>query len=357
MQNEKDYFMDEEKQIDVIKLIKPFKTGLTDKQVEILITLSDNKGHAAHELAKAIGSQESYVSALLKELSSDEFGSLIDSFSIQSFHLKDPIFLVRKLQESRDPISKYIFNNMSDSFKENFSSPDLRTVSTILALGLDGFLIDVNLFNRERFSGIKLSEYATKLLTLKENLKPGSIRILNRILIEDAYPDELCKTRTSLIHQILRPSSTDSKLPYFINPDLRTFYLIVDHLTYEIRLDESRLAVMDTRLNGVLSVYSGFGDLFISRSELEKGIKDGKYDMIYYKARYAKKINNLWKFMTSNYVGELMKKCGYKEILRVDLPDEFDYQKFLEISGEKGYISQEELNELKQLFSQGFGAN
>jgi hypothetical protein len=350
--------MDSAKQIDVIKLIKPLKMDLVEKNVKILMALSDNKGYGEYQLAKMIGSSKSYVNGLLKELSSDNFGCMIDSYSIQSFHIKDSLSLLHKLQDQRDYLSKYIFKNMPNEFKENLANSDLRMIRFLLALILDSFLIDVNLYNKERFFGVKLSEDAKKLLTIKEHLKMGSIRILNRILIEDAYPDEICKTRIPLIYLGGRRSPNGSKHPYFINLDLRTFLLIVEDLESKIVLDRSQLEKLLSRLNSDMREYSGFEDFFLERSELEKGIKEGNYDIHYYRDRYEKNINILMQFMTSNYVGELMKKFGYKDILKKALLiKEFDYAKFFEISLENGYISADEMDELKLELVQKIIAN
>jgi hypothetical protein len=347
MQGENDYFMDLVKQIDGIELLKPIKTVLKDRQVDILIALSDNKGHAAYELAKAIDTQESYLSTLLTELSSYEFGGSADSYSIRPLHLKDPMSLLHKLQDQRDPLSKYIFKKMLPPFKENPPGSSLETIGYYLSLGLDGFLSDVNLYSRERFAGVKLSEDAKKLLNLKEKLNGGDIRFLNRILIEDAYPNEICKTRISLIHQVKRVDSNNIKHLIFINLDLRTFYIIVNHLVYEIRLDKSRLFESDMRVFKKLNEFEGF---FIERSELKKEIKEDAY-----RKRYNKNMGILFSFMTSSYVGELIKKYGLNVIFKAVLPlDRFDYQKFLEIFAKKGYISLEEINDLKKAFSEKF---
>jgi len=88
--------------------IEPIDVDLTDKHIDILRILSDNKGHASVELAKGIKSWEPYAIKLLGELASPKFGNFDDSISMNYYHLKDPLSLLHKIQDQRDPISKYL---------------------------------------------------------------------------------------------------------------------------------------------------------------------------------------------------------------------------------------------------------
>lgn len=345
--------MDQKNRIDLIGLINPIKIDLTDKESAILIELSDNKGYAEFELAQKIDSNSTYVNGLIKNLSKNNFGSLIDSISIQSFHLKDPLSLFHKIQDQRDPISRYLFKHSPLLQDGNLARDDLEVLSFYLALSLDGALIDPDLYNQEIFSKIKLSEYAQRLLSKKEDLKMGSIRILNRILIEDAYPAEISKSRYSLIYGSLRFGSNESRKPYFLNPDLCTFYFIMADLKLKLELERSKVQVLEARLMAEIRGFSGFADFFVDRLEIEKSIRDGHYDMAYFRKRYVEKINTLMKFITSNYVGELIKRYGYKVILtEVIHIYGFDFIKFIEIHGENGHFNDKEINELNQILIQ-----
>ena len=345
--------MDKKNRIDLIGLINPIKIDLTDKESAILMELLDNKGYAEFELARKIDSNSSYVNELLKKLSKNKFGSLIDSISIQSFHLKDPLSLFHKIHDQRDPISKYLFKHSPLLRDGNLARDDLEVLSFSLALSLDGALIDPDLYNQERFSNVKLSKYAQELLSKKEDLKKGSIRILNRILIEDAYPAEITKSRYSLIYGSLRFGPNGSRKPYFLNPDLCTFYFIMADLKLKLELERSKVQVLEARLMAEIRGFSGFEDFFVDRLEIEKNIKDGHYDMTHFRERYVEKINTLMKFMTSNYVGELIKRYGYKVILRKVIHIyEFNYIKFIEIHVENGHFNETEIKELNQILIQ-----
>jgi hypothetical protein len=183
-----------------------------------------------------------------------------------------------------------------------------------LSYGLKPALYDRHLYSKERFEQVNLSEDTKRLLILKEKLDVENIRLLNRSLIADTYPNEICKAKTSLIHQELRVVSNKSTILHFINPDLRTFNFIERKLEYEIHLDKSRLDVMEARLENYRS------EAFFDRSQLEKEIKDGRYDMIYFKKRYMKNTDMLFNFLISNYAKEVLNKYKHGEEFTVILP-------------------------------------
>lgn len=278
--------MDTKVGIRIDRRIKPLKVDLKGEQVDILIVLSDNEGYSKTELAKITDIRKSYVVKLLNELSSYEFGDLSDSLSIQYFHLKDPLSLAHKIEDQRDQISKYIYKNMYKAVIETFTNSNKYIISLFLAVGLNHILFDENFYNGERFSGVKLSEDARKLIALKKDLKGGSIRILNRILIEDTYPDEICQTRIPLIHELSRSVPGKSRHPYFINSDLRTFILIVEHLKNNIILDRNIIEVMKTRLKIELKPFRGIEKFCEEDPSILEQIKIGKMDLNYYTSRY-----------------------------------------------------------------------
>lgn len=109
-----------------IKIFDPKELiDLTDKHIDILRILSDNKGHASFELAKGIKSWEPYTNTLLGELASPKFGNFDDSISINYYHLKDPLSLLHKIQDQRDPISKYLVKNDLELGNFNLHKQDL----------------------------------------------------------------------------------------------------------------------------------------------------------------------------------------------------------------------------------------
>jgi hypothetical protein len=341
--------MDKKETTIIDELIKDLNVDLSDKAVDILITLSDNKGYTKLELEDIIKKPEkkgSYVYELLGELSSENFGDLTDSYSIQSYHIKDPLSLAHKIHDQRDMVSKYIFKHMNEYWMKDLSNPNSSTIEIVLPIGLNELLDDANLYNKERFREVKLSKDAEELIKRKEELKERKIRILNRVLIADAYPNEIYKTKISLIHKSSRGRYESSRDRYFINLDIRVFKFIVEHLKDEIMLDRNELNLLEIKYKKNMKILGEYARKLDS-PELQKLIKHGKYDITFFTNRYGRRISNLWKFMTSNYVRELNDKYGNNEILMIvyGLPsNEFDWMKYLYIFGEKKLILEEEIN-------------
>jgi hypothetical protein len=316
--------------IDILDIIKQMRVDLTEIEVKIIIALSDNKGYSLTELAEIVGSYDTYLCNKLNGLSSEKFGNFMDSYSIQYHHIIDPSSLFQLIQDKNNPISKYIFNKIN-IILEDFAAKDTFMEMASLSMGLNNILSDQNLYNRERFAGIKLSNDAIKLINMRANLKGEKIRILNRILLEDAYPNEICRTRFSLIHQSFRKKTEGSKNPYYLNSDLRTFKFITEFLVDAIKKDRYKILEMKTRLESYMRGFGGFDKLFPEDAvnDVERLIKDDDRDLTFYKTRYKKNIDDLWKFMTSNYVGEQTKKYGGTSISINGLErNEFDSIKY-----------------------------
>jgi hypothetical protein len=243
-------------------------------------------------------------------------------------------------------VSKYIFKHMNEYWMKDLSNPNSSTIEIVLPIGLNELLDDANLYNKERFREVKLSKDAEELIKRKEELKERKIRILNRVLIADAYPNEIYKTKISLIHKSSRGRYESSRDRYFINLDIRVFKFIVEHLKDEIMLDRNELNLLEIKYKKNMKILGEYARKLDS-PELQKLIKHGKYDITFFTNRYGRRISNLWKFMTSNYVRELNDKYGNNEILMIvyGLPsNEFDWMKYLYIFGEKKLILEEEIN-------------
>lgn len=312
----KDCFMEKEGKSIISKLIGNLNMNMEDEAIDILITLSDNKGYTKLGLESAIKKntkkQGAYVYALLEKLSSNNFGDLVDSFSIQSYHIKDPLILTHKILNQNDLISKYIFNNIDELWMEELTSTNPSNIELFLPISLNKFLNNAEFYNKERFRWVQLSEEARELIRIKDELKGGKIRFLNRILIADAFPNEIYKTKISLIHGFR--GSSDSANKYFINLDLRVFKFIVEKLKEDIVYDRKELDYLTGKLAGYLKIFKGY-DKYLDIPEMEKFIKDGNCDIPFYKKRYEMRIKRLWKFMTSKYVQEIAEKYGDPEIL------------------------------------------
>ena len=107
---------------------------------------------------------------------------------------KDVSALVAKLTAKADPLSAFLASNLSDStlqtltrFKEVGAGVTAARVA--LAQDLNSLILKTNIYTPERFSGVTLQDKTKQLLA--PDAPPRSMPRLNRLLLADAYPQEL----------------------------------------------------------------------------------------------------------------------------------------------------------------------
>jgi fucose permease len=107
---------------------------------------------------------------------------------------KDVSALAAKLTAKADPVSAFLASNLSDStlqtlarFKEVGAGVTAARVA--LAQDLNSLILKTNIYTPERFSGVTLQDKTKQLLA--PDAPPRSMPRLNRLLLADAYPQEL----------------------------------------------------------------------------------------------------------------------------------------------------------------------
>lgn len=115
---------------------------------------------------------------------------------------EDPFGLVRKLRQYRDPVSLYLWDQFSEETRQLVGSEDTGrqlevsgdsdvSPKALRALidELNKLLQDGDLYDEERFREVTLSEETRRLI--EENPRGWGLIRLNRLLLEQAYPDEI----------------------------------------------------------------------------------------------------------------------------------------------------------------------
>jgi fucose permease len=107
---------------------------------------------------------------------------------------KDVSALASKLTAKADPVSAFLAANLSDStlqtlarFKEVGAGVTAARVA--LAQDLNSLILKTNIYTPERFSGVTLQNKTKQLLA--SDAPPRSMPRLNRLLLADAFPQEL----------------------------------------------------------------------------------------------------------------------------------------------------------------------
>jgi uncharacterized repeat protein (TIGR04138 family) len=122
--------------------------------------------------------------------------------------LKDPRSLAERLTQHPDPLSKYLWNRLPGPSRQVvLTGPQPEHLEQILVEGLNGIIREDSIYREERFVGVALSPNTKSLIGLRLT---GALRArLNRLLLEDAYPQEIVKS-----HGLLAKTETDSRVDF-----------------------------------------------------------------------------------------------------------------------------------------------
>ena len=107
---------------------------------------------------------------------------------------KDVSSLATKLHDKADPLSAYLASNLSAAtvqtlayYKQGLSSDTAARIA--ISQDLTSLIFKTNIYSPERFAGVNLRNTTQQLLAQKE--KGRDEARLNRLLLADAYPNEL----------------------------------------------------------------------------------------------------------------------------------------------------------------------
>ena len=120
------------------------------------------------------------------------------SWLLRPRDLIDPAGFAARLQDIRDPVSQFLKGQFSESTRElleeeSGKEQDLisEALQKALVQELNRLLQGDSIFGRQRFEHVTLRE-GTQELRLK-NPKGEALLVLNRWLLEDAYPQEIAR--------------------------------------------------------------------------------------------------------------------------------------------------------------------
>src|SRR5208283_1585506 len=105
--------------------------------------------------------------------------------------------LAIRLRDAKDPLSQYLRDQFTPDLQRQIDAYNAFDYSagalkTALANALNIIIRDRDIFDRKRFAQVMLSDETLRLI--RQNAQGGNRVKLNRILLEEAYPDELAKT-------------------------------------------------------------------------------------------------------------------------------------------------------------------
>jgi hypothetical protein len=117
--------------------------------------------------------------------------------SLASAGITQPATFVKKLTNGPDAVSVFLRGRLEDSMKTDLtayseSSSNAKAVISALVKDINQVISGPSIYDRARFSNIVLRADTEQLL--KQNPRGQQLARLNKLLLEDAYPDELAKS-------------------------------------------------------------------------------------------------------------------------------------------------------------------
>jgi len=124
-----------------------------------------------------------------------------NAHSLVTASIKDPPAFTTWMTNGTDPMSEYLRAHLQDSVKAGItdwsaSLLDAQTKLSALTRDLNRIIGGPSLYDKDRFNGIVLRRETAELLTAHPATQ-YEIAKLNKLLIEDAYPDDLTATTAS----------------------------------------------------------------------------------------------------------------------------------------------------------------
>jgi hypothetical protein len=291
---------------------------LTDLEFDILKILADNKGHALLELAKLLGKEKSNLIITLNRL--EEEIELSDSHKISYIDIIDANYLWLKFLKPNDLLTQFIRKQFRPEIIP-IMDKDYYNFNLYASLELNRILDDPNLFEEKRFAHIMLSEKIGDLISKRpEGL---DLRYLNRLLLEEAYPDGIMKCQASLIYKGLERKTTNPnsrqpkhhEIPYFItlNYFVLRFLIITLDLAYDryspqiSKRDQDKLKQLRKQVEWRQISEGDYREI-----ELEIYCESHDAESLH---RAQEKHALLDKFLSSQYVLQFVEEHGFKKTI------------------------------------------
>ncbi len=113
----------------------------------------------------------------------------------------DPVLVVRRLTaELPDPLSAFLWTQASADEQQTLADPNAgRAACEVVLVSLLNRVVHAGapLFTAERFDGVTRSEEAIRLLARDPAVSGDDLVRLNRVLLEDAYPGAVARSRAA----------------------------------------------------------------------------------------------------------------------------------------------------------------
>ncbi len=151
--------------------------------------------------------------------------------SLSTAGIPDPAAFAHKLTTSSDAISRFLRSRLPDSLTADLAaysatSSDAKPVISTLVKDLNQVISGPSIYNQERFNNIALRPETRQLL--KQDQSGSRLERLNKLLLEDAYPEDLA--RSSLTGWVVKDGAMAST-----GAGRGVIYTVKDYSRYRLR--------------------------------------------------------------------------------------------------------------------------
>lgn len=262
--------------------------------------------------------------------------------------LKDPTSLIAKLCDTRDLLSQYIrkqfSGNMQSFLDSSIPIPLSEKYQSTLLNELNELIRSDSLYDKKHFAHVKLTKRTEDLIKKKPRSK--DLMLLNRLLLEEAYPNEIAKSvegdRFLRVVFVIREDylAQIDRYDYLLPEKLRTRF----HLE-PLRKEAALSAVTDPLKGTGRSFHKGVAEelvkgLLTARSE----ITDAEVDLEFIEPLQLQVVcQSSWRDLPPDAV--TITKDNLKIFTDVNEALSNFYERSLETVTEKTGVNEEELRE------------
>jgi hypothetical protein len=127
------------------------------------------------------------------------------TFTVSGF--KDAAALTAKLEQPTDPLSTFLHSKLSDATAMAWTNyraggTNLTALQASLEPDINAVIEGGSIYEPQRFASVEISPKTQRLLD--QHPQGGQLIRLNRLLLEDAYPDEMAKSHSGTFIAIIQ---------------------------------------------------------------------------------------------------------------------------------------------------------
>jgi hypothetical protein len=138
-------------------------------------------------------------------------------------------FLITKLQSSTNLLSKFIWEKFEPTTKQSLQDPNSTRRESVLVEALNAKILPIAIYTPDRFANVELRP-ETELLLRIPNPAGNQLIRLNRLLLQDAFPEISKDRQWDRIVPVMAQSMTTNPKKYVLTESLPNVFFMTDDI-------------------------------------------------------------------------------------------------------------------------------